>query len=89
MPTVHLVVSGKVQGVYYRSSAKEAAEALQIKGTVKNNRQGQVEIIASGSKEQIDHFINWCHMGPPAARVREVGVTELAEMVFTEFSIVR
>ncbi len=89
MPTVHLVVSGKVQGVYYRSSAKEAAEALQIKGTVRNNRQGQVEIIASGSLEQIEHFINWCYMGPPAARVREVGVTEVTEIIFTEFSILR
>ncbi|MFI5155527.1 MAG: acylphosphatase [Chitinophagales bacterium] len=89
MPTVHLVVSGKVQGVYYRSSAKEAAEVLQIKGTVRNNRLGQVEIIASGSSEQIEHFINWCYIGPPAARVREVGITELEEMGFTEFSILR
>jgi acylphosphatase len=89
MPTVHLVVSGKVQGVYYRSSAKEAAEALQIKGTVRNNRQGQVEIIATGSPEQIEHFIKWCHVGPPAARVREVGVTEIEEMMFSGFSILR
>jgi len=56
VPTVHLVISGKVQGVFYRASAKEQAEKLQINGWVKNTKEGNVEVLASGSEESLLKF---------------------------------
>jgi len=89
MPTVQLVISGRVQGVYYRASAKTAAEALRITGTVRNNRQGQVEICATGSEEALKDFIEWCNEGPPGASVADIQIDRLEDRQFKGFSIVR
>jgi acylphosphatase len=89
MPTVQLLISGKVQGVYYRASAKETAESLQVTGTVKNNRQGQVEIFATGSEESLKNFIAWCYEGPPGAAVEDIKIDRLKDQEFIGFSIVR
>ena len=64
METVHLVIKGNVQGVYYRASAKEKANELGIQGWIKNASGGQVEAMASGNKEQLEKFIEWCRHGP-------------------------
>jgi len=89
MPTVKLVISGRVQGVYYRASAKIAADSLQITGTVKNDRRGQVEIFASGSETALRDFIAWCYEGPPGATVVEIKIDRLEDLAFSGFSIVR
>jgi acylphosphatase len=89
MPTVQLVISGKVQGVYFRASAKATAEALRVTGTVKNNRQGQVEIRASGTETALKDFIAWCYEGPPGAAVSDVHIEKIEEQQFKGFSIVR
>ena len=86
--TIQLIVKGKVQGVYYRASAKEAAERLDITGQVKNTHTGDVEIIASGNTTSLDEFINWCKQGPPNAIVKEVIVTNAPDQQFTSFEIV-
>jgi acylphosphatase len=72
MKTVHLLVRGKVQGVYYRASAKQVADQLDLRGWVRNTPEGHVEIVASGSGINVDRFIEWCWRGPSSADVKEV-----------------
>ncbi len=87
METVHLVIKGKVQGVYYRASAKEKAKELGIKGWVKNTPAGNVEVMAAGNKDQLIIFIEWCRQGPKHAAVSDVVVTNGEQENFVEFSI--
>jgi acylphosphatase len=72
---LRILVSGKVQGVFFRASAKQAANKLSITGWVRNLHTGQVEINAAGESKAIEQFINWCNHGPKFARVEKV-VTE-------------
>lgn len=67
-------ISGKVQGVFFRASAKKKAEELGIHGIVKNESDGTVFAEAEGETEALDDFISWCHQGPPGARVDTVEV---------------
>ena len=69
---LHIIVTGKVQGVFYRASAKKAALALALTGWVRNTPEGHVEIMACGPEEQLHAFTEWCAAGPPAAKVKEV-----------------
>jgi acylphosphatase len=89
MATVHLLVKGKVQGVFYRASAKETADKLGIAGWVRNTREGDVEIRACGNPGNIEAFIAWCKKGPPKAAVTGVIVTSMKEEKFTAFEIIR
>ena len=72
MPTVHLLIKGKVQGVFYRASAKAAAEKLHITGWIKNTREGHVEALASGEEANLRQFVEWCQKGPEQAAVSDV-----------------
>jgi acylphosphatase len=72
MTTVHLLIKGKVQGVFYRASAKEAAERLHITGWVKNTPEGYVEVFAQGEDGDLRQFVEWCRKGPDQAVVSEV-----------------
>lgn len=69
MPRVHVLVSGLVQGVFYRASACEMARELGLTGWVQNLPDGRVEAIAEGPEGALDAFVKWCHQGPTAARV--------------------
>lgn len=89
MPTIHLLISGKVQGVFYRASAKELANQLKLTGWIKNTREGDVEIMVSGEQEQLDKFTRWCEEGPDEANVEEVIVTNKDEATFNGFTIIR
>ncbi|MGN6617506.1 MAG: acylphosphatase [Ilyomonas sp.] len=89
MPTVHLLVEGKVQGVFYRASAKEMADELGLSGWVKNREDGNVEMIVSGEESKINEFIKWCHKGPRRAVVTNVIVTPQEDGSFTRFEVVR
>ncbi|MGF1495683.1 MAG: acylphosphatase [Elainellaceae cyanobacterium] len=72
--SVHVFISGKVQGVGYRAAASDTAALLKVNGWVKNLRDGRVEAVFEGQQEQVEEMIRWCHKGPPAAAVREVVV---------------
>lgn len=72
---VSLVVSGTVQGVFYRQSAKTEADRLGLVGFVMNLRNGQVAARVEGETDQVDLFVAWCRRGPPSARVDRVEVT--------------
>jgi acylphosphatase len=69
------VVSGAVQGVFYRVSCREEAVRLQLDGWVQNLSDGRVEGVAEGSREKIELLLAWCRRGPRSARVQEVQVT--------------
>jgi acylphosphatase len=89
MITMRLVITGKVQGVFYRKSAKEKAGELKITGTVRNLATGEVEIIATGNREQLDNLITWCKVGPPKAVVTKIEIEEQPFQLFNRFSITR
>jgi len=89
MKTLSIIVSGKVQGVFYRQSTKELAIALELKGHVKNLPDDTVEIVVTGEDEQIDKLVKWCHVGPPKAEVADVVVSELSLQTFDKFVIQR
>ena len=89
MPTVNLLIKGKVQGVYYRFAAKEEAEKLEITGWVKYISEGRVEIMATGTEEHLQQFIRWCRKGPEKAFVTDVIVTTLSEEPFDAFTVIQ
>lgn len=66
---IHLRVSGRVQGVFYRASARDRALALGLRGWVRNRRDGSVELVADGDAGALDQLARWCAEGPPSARV--------------------
>lgn len=69
---MHLLIKGKVQGVYFRQSARSLALDLGIRGWVRNTADGHVEILACGREEVLSAFTDWCQRGPERARVEEV-----------------
>jgi acylphosphatase len=89
LQTLLIIVKGKVQGVYYRQSAKEKARELSITGTVKNRPGGSVEIIATGTEEQLQQLTSWCKLGSHQSVVTEIITTPLSLQLFTDFSIIR
>ena len=87
---VHIVVSGKVQGVCFRVSTLEIAQSLNLRGFVKNLPDGTVEIEAEGSRISLEDLAQWCRHGPPQATVDHVAVTwSAASEQFRTFTIER
>lgn len=74
MKRARMIVHGRVQGVYYRASARDYARHLNLNGWVRNCPDGSVEIIAEGERMQLERLIAWCHKGPPAAVVTRIEV---------------
>jgi acylphosphatase len=74
MQRVHVWVSGRVQGVFYRATAERVASGLGLTGWVRNLADGRVEAIAEGPAEALEAFVRWCHEGPADARVDAVTV---------------
>ena len=65
---IHLVVRGRVQGVYFRASAQREARGLGLTGWVKNRNDGAVELVAEGEEDQVKDFLAWAQHGPSTAR---------------------
>lgn len=89
LKTVSIIITGKVQGVFYRQSTKELATVLGVRGEVKNMPDDSVHIVATGTDEQIERLITWCKQGPPKAKVTNVATEELPLKTFDKFSVVR
>ena len=70
-----VIIEGRVQGVFFRSHTQEVALRLGLKGWVKNRRDGRVEAVFEGDKDTVDQIIEWCHRGPPEARVEKVDLS--------------
>ena len=71
----HVVVTGRVQGVYFRYATREEANMRGVKGWVRNLREGGVEAVFEGEKTKVDEILDFCHYGPPEAKVSSVKVT--------------
>ncbi len=71
---VHLFISGRVQGVFYRKHAQQKAREFLLTGWVHNLIDGRVEILAEGEKENIQQFILWTKEGSPFAQVEDVQI---------------
>jgi acylphosphatase len=69
---IHLVIRGRVQGVYFRASSVREAKRLGLTGWVKNRADGAVEIVAEGEEDQVKDFLSWAQRGPSTARVDKV-----------------
>ncbi|MCW3481257.1 acylphosphatase [Neisseriaceae bacterium JH1-16] len=79
MAALHLIIHGKVQGVYYRDSAVAIARELGVKGWVRNRSDGTVEAVVCGDGDAVDAFVAWAHQGSPASRVERVEQQTLAD----------
>jgi acylphosphatase len=86
---IHAIVHGKVQGVFYRQSTQQYAQAHDLTGWVKNNADGTVELTACGTQENIDALIQWLQQGPPLAAVTTVDWRETNNVAHETFSILR
>jgi acylphosphatase len=89
MTTVHLIIKGKVQGVFYRATARRIAKQMRITGWIRNSSEGDVEVMATGKEEAIQRFTEWCKRGPEMAEVTEVIMSKMAEAEFDGFVIMR
>lgn len=87
---VHVTVSGRVQGVFFRVSTLEKAQQLGLVGTVKNLPDDSVEILAQGAEEAVEELLRWAHQGPPSAEVRSLAIRNEAPAAdLKTFQVVR
>ncbi len=70
--SVHMLITGRVQGVGYRESMRMVAQALDVTGWVRNLADDSVEALVQGDEAAVDRIVAWCHNGPPGANVRFV-----------------
>jgi len=82
-------VSGKVQGVFYRASTKDQADALGVRGFVRNEPDGSVYIEAEAEEATLNRFMDWCRRGPRMAQVEKCDVWEKEPGGFKLFEIRR
>ena len=73
---VHLFISGRVQGVFFRENTRRKAEKLEINGWVKNLDDGRVEVILESDEEKVKKMIKWTKRGPIFAKVNKVEIEE-------------
>ncbi len=86
---VHLIIKGRVQGVWFRDSTRREAVSLGVCGWVRNRRDGTVEVLAEGPEDRVRRLVLWCHQGPPYAKVSGISETqEEWQGEFTSFEIV-
>ena len=84
----HVIIKGRVQGVWFRATIQERALARGVTGWVKNTYDGYVEAVFEGDAEEVEKLVRWCHKGPPGAIVKEVQVkTEVYTGEYSAFLI--
>ena len=86
--SVHILVKGLVQGVWFRDTTTKKAIELKIKGTVQNLPNGDVEIYAQGEPKNIEQLVLWCNKGPSMAQVKKVVTTKVPKRDFKDFSAI-
>jgi acylphosphatase len=84
----HVIIQGRVQGVFFRVETRKAASRYGVAGWVRNLPDGTVEAVFEGTRQQVEQVIDWCRKGPPLGRVDGVDVKwESAAGKFNDFSI--
>jgi acylphosphatase len=76
MRRVRVLVSGRVQGVFFRASCAERAEELGLSGWIRNVAGGDVEAVFEGTGSAVEQMVRWCREGPPLARVGRIEVVD-------------
>jgi acylphosphatase len=89
MKHLDITVKGKVQGVFYRASTKAVADQLGVKGSIKNEPNGDVFIEAEGDKIALEMFLEWCNEGPQDAEVNSVESNEGELKNYRNFEVVK
>jgi len=85
---VHVLISGRVQGVWYRATTKQKAEQLGINGWVKNTSDGNVEAVFEGNEDLVDQMVKWCYEGSELSKVNNIQVkSEKHTGEFKDFKI--
>jgi len=79
MPRLHAFIRGRVQGVFFRASIVEQAQALDVTGFVRNRHDGSVEVVAEGTAHALASLRSYCKKGPPGAVVLGVDVIDERE----------
>jgi acylphosphatase len=87
MATARFLVSGRVQGVFFRASTQSEAERLGLAGSANNLDDGRVEVVASGSDTALDALEKWLRQGPPSARVDAVVREALTDRAMQGFRV--
>ena len=84
----HVVVSGQVQGVFFRAKTQEKAQQLEVTGWVKNLSEGRVEAVFEGKKAKVEQMVGWAKKGPSGAIVNDLDLSwEEYRGEFTNFEI--
>lgn len=73
---IHVFISGRVQGVFFRYTSKELAEQLGVTGWIRNLPDGRVEAVVEGDEDKVEEMLEFFRKGPPLARVDKVEVIE-------------
>ncbi len=81
-------VSGLVQGVFFRTSARKQAAALELTGWARNLSDGRVEVLACGEEAQLDLLYDWLKIGPPHAQVQDVETLPAPMQTLSDFKII-
>ncbi|MBD3314138.1 acylphosphatase [Candidatus Woesearchaeota archaeon] len=76
MKRVHLIIHGRVQGVFFRHNTKKRAKRLGLTGWARNRDDGTVEVVAEGEEDKVDSLVDFCRKGPACARVDDVDIEE-------------
>lgn len=87
MTTLHLVIHGRVQGVFFRDSMRREAQSLQVAGWVRNCSDGTVEAAVQGDPDAVDAMLRWARRGPQRAQVERVDVAP-ADGSYTRFEVI-
>jgi acylphosphatase len=76
MTRIHALLSGRVQGVFFRAETRDVARRNGVYGWVRNMSDGRVEAIFEGRAQDVDQVLQWCRSGPPNARVDDIHLKE-------------
>ncbi len=89
MKSKYILISGKVQGVFFRAQMQKKAQELGFTGWIKNRLDGQVEAVLEGAENNWGAMLYWCWQGPPTAVVREVKVSDAPYSgTFTDVTVI-
>lgn len=86
---IHVYISGRVQGVFFRDNTREKAREIGVNGWVRNMRDGRVEAVIEGDEDKVNKMLEWCHEGPGPARVDKVEVSKEEPVGEEDFSVKR
>ena len=83
----HVVISGRVQGVFFRDSLRRQAESRSVAGWARNTRDGTVEAVLEGEEHDVESVIEWCRRGPSRAEVTNLEIAPRSPEGLQSFAI--